>query len=204
MTIGIVLYSILAYLIGSVPTAYLVGKAIKGIDIRKHGSGNVGATNVFRTVGKGWGVCVLICDMLKGIIAVIVLSRLYDGDFDNIKYAQMIYGVFAICGHNWTLFLGFKGGKGVATTAGVIAAMFPLAFSFSFIIFITTVVMTRIVSISSLISAFAFPIFFAFLYNDIKDFYVFLGISILLVIFIFIRHRKNITRLIKGEEKNLI
>ena len=126
--IVIFIVCVLAYLIGSIPTAYILGKVIKGIDIRNYGSGNVGATNVFRVIGKKWGVLALFLDIIKGTIPVLLLFNLIVEDFSTVLYAQLLIGFFAVCGHNWTIFLKFKGGKGVATTAGVICAVFPKAF----------------------------------------------------------------------------
>src|SRR3990167_3066370 len=109
---------VLAYLLGSIPTGFLTAKLLKKIDIRKHGSGNMGATNVFRVIGPKWGIFVMIADILKGYFAVTALHPLFFGDPYGVSslVTRMALGFSAVAGHNWTVFLGFKGGKGVATT----------------------------------------------------------------------------------------
>src|SRR5271163_1780060 len=116
----LVISAILAYLIGSIPVAYIFGRVLKNIDIREHGSGNMGATNAFRVLGKGPGVIVLILDALKGIIPVTVLANAFGlGD----ALSLVIISLAAVAGHNWTIFLGFKGGKGMATSLGVLIGL---------------------------------------------------------------------------------
>jgi len=165
-----VLILLLAYLIGAFPTAYLAGKWIKGIDIREHGSRNVGATNVFRCVGKGWGVLVLLLDIMKGVLAVtlwgywMVLSPMF----------LLICGVTVVCGHNWTIFLKFKGGKGVATTLGIFLGLFPLTVLYSLLIAIFLIIVTGYVSVGSIVGAASFPIFFFLLHKEIHQFPIFM------------------------------
>ena len=123
-----IIFSLLAgYLIGSVPTAYLVGKLVKGIDIRQHGSGNVGATNVFRVVGKKWGISVLLFDMFKGFTTAFWVWHLTGSVSNSAFIASLLAGAAAIAGHTWTPWLGFRGGKGVATSLGVLIAITPEA-----------------------------------------------------------------------------
>jgi len=110
---------VLSYLVGSIPTAYIFGKVMKGIDIREHGSGNVGATNVFRVLGKRPGTAVLIIDIIKGVIPVVFVA----GFLAPYAVGRIAAAVAAVCGHNWTCFLNFKGGKGVATTLGVLIGL---------------------------------------------------------------------------------
>ena len=112
--------AVFAYLIGSIPVAYIFGRVLKGIDIREHGSGNMGATNAFRVLGKGPGMVVLILDIIKGIIPVTLLANAFGlGD----ALSLVIIAVAAVAGHNWTVFLGFKGGKGMATSLGVLIGL---------------------------------------------------------------------------------
>ena len=192
-----------SYLIGSIPTAFIVGKLVKNIDIRSCGSGNVGATNVFRSVGKKWGIIVLLCDMIKGLVVVLCATLFFQTGVIDIKYLQCVYGIGAICGHNWTLFLRFKGGKGVATTSGVIVGIFPKALLLSLVVFAIIVVVTRYVSVGSILSALIFPLFLWLFYRHDNGFSVFLVLSLIMITFIIYRHRSNIQRLIKGEEHKL-
>jgi len=193
-----------AYLIGSVPSAYIVGKLVKKIDIREYGSGNIGATNIFRVVGKKWGLIVLALDILKGIIATLFIYRLFPTDiFANIRFVYCVYGACAIIGHNWTIFLQFKGGKGVATTTGVVLALFPEAFGFSFLIFFIVVFLTRFISLGSLIAAGSFPVFVWLFYRSESGFPVFLSFAVIMFFFLVIRHKNNISRLVKGTENKI-
>lgn len=195
---------LIAYLLGSIPTGYMIAKMVKDVDIRACGSGNVGATNVFRVVGKKWGLVVLLLDVLKGVIATVALITLFEYDIlGNTRYTQCLYGLCAVIGHNWTVFLRFKGGKGVATTTGVIGALFPHAVGLSFVIFCLIVMMTRYISLGSLLGAATFPFFMWFIYGSIEGSPVFLSFSLFLVVFIFIRHRSNIYRLINGTENKI-
>jgi len=195
--LSLLLGSFLAYLIGSIPTAYIVGRLVKKIDIRDFGSGNVGATNVFRVVGKKWGIFVMVIDMMKGIAAVLIISQFFSSHFiESKQVAQLLYGVCAIMGHNWTVFLNFKGGKGVATTAGVIMSVFPLSFCCSFCVFVVVVFFTKYISLGSLIGTGIFPLFLWLFYREVEGYNIFLMFSIVLVVFIVVRHRSNIKRLL--------
>lgn len=199
----IILAVLLSYLLGSLPTAYLVGKLLKGIDIREHGSGNAGATNVFRVVGKGWGIGVLIFDALKGAFAVRVVSSIFSTTVVSLPILQLICGMAAIAGHTWTVWLRFKGGKGVAASAGVFIVLAPKAAFCSLGIFIFLFVWKRYVSLSSLGAAVTFPLWVFAFYWSTEIFPVLLPISILLIFFIFYTHRGNIARLKAGTEKRL-
>ncbi len=201
------LFFLSAYLIGSVPTAYIVGRLVKGVDIRKHGSGNVGATNVFRVVGKKWGIFVLVLDILKGVFPVLLAGIFYNRYFSDgidVVYLKLLAGFFAVCGHNWPIFLKFKGGKGVAATAGIVLAVFPKAFFPVLFIFFTVVFVFRYVSLASIISTLFFPLFLYIFYKNLDSFPVLFFFSLILAIFIVYRHRENIKRLIKGEERKIV
>ena len=147
--INLVISLILAYLIGSIPTSFIFTKFLKKVDIRQHGSGNVGATNVFRVVGKTPAVMVLLIDILKGVIAVIFLSDVFFNNFIGMKLGLELYkillGACAISGHVWSIFLKFKGGKGVATTAGVLIVLSPKVLIAALIIWILVFTAFRIV-----------------------------------------------------------
>ncbi|OGW79727.1 MAG: acyl-phosphate glycerol 3-phosphate acyltransferase [Omnitrophica bacterium RIFCSPLOWO2_12_FULL_44_17] len=195
------LWIFIAYFIGSVPTAYLVAKRAQGIDIRKHGSGNVGATNVFRVIGKKWGTTVLVVDILKGWIVTAILFYFCDafqGTSPVLK--QLFLGAAAISGHTWSPWLKFKGGKGVATSAGVLLGIFPMATLVAILIWILCFVISRYVSLSSMITAIFFPFLIILYNNGMKSFRTVLAVSIILVLFLVYNHRENIRRLIKGEE----
>jgi glycerol-3-phosphate acyltransferase PlsY len=184
-----------AYLIGSIPTAFLAGKILKGIDIRQVGSGNIGATNVFRSIGKTAGVVVLAIDMLKGIVPVILAGQFAPGSCSEIF--RILAGLAAICGHNWTIFLNFKGGKGVATSTGVLLTLAPAATLAGFLVFVLAVTVTRYISLGSVVAASAVPLLVWYLNpGQIELFYFVLVIAIL----IDLKHIPNIKRLIKHEE----
>lgn len=196
-----------SYLLGSIPTAYLFGKILKGIDIRKVGSGNVGATNAMRALGKGAGIAVLLLDILKGFAAVIFLADYFSGKplIFQEQNLRIFMGLSCICGHNWTIFLQFKGGKGIATTFGVLLALalkIPglniviwLVILAWFLVFITT----RIVSLASICGAVALP-FLCFLFKQSTGVIM---LSLLLCIFVMIRHKANLIRLSIGKEPRL-
>ncbi len=196
---------ILAYLLGSIPTAYIFGKVLKGIDIRRHGSGNVGATNVFRTVGKVEGIIVLVIDFLKGLIAVTLipfyLAKFLPEPLAYYHFNILIFlGAAAVCGHIWTVFLGFKGGKGVATMAGVVAGL-SLAVLFACLgVWMLVFAIWRYVSLASIVVAVILPIF-AIAFGSDLYFLIFCAIFSIIGIY---RHRENIKRLIQGTEKKLL
>lgn len=196
-----------SYLIGSIPTAYIFAKALKGVDIRKFGSGNVGATNALRLLGKKAGIAVLFLDILKGFIAVVILSSILSFKVTNISNQMflILLGIGSICGHNWTIFLNFKGGKGIATTFGVLIG---LAFKIpSLRIIMLLVVLTwfiafiisRIVSLASIAAALTLPVYMVLLKQSNLLFFS----SILVSIFAVIRHKTNIIRILEGKEPRL-
>lgn len=197
---------IISYLLGSIPTAYLFGKILRGIDIRKFGSGNVGATNAFRVLGPTWGIIVLILDLLKGIISVTLVANYFLSYFGiPSEVLRIIYGIACVCGHNWTLFLRFRGGKGVATTLGVLAGLTTAVVELRLILFLVilvwflTFLSFRFVSLASVLSAISLPIF-VFIFHPLKELLI---LSLLLAIFIVIRHKKNILSLLSGKERPL-
>ena len=191
----------LSYFLGSLPTAYLVGKKVKGLDIRKHGSGNVGATNVFRVVGKGWGIAVLLLDAFKGALAVSLVPRLFS---DNFFLLSLLCGIGAILGHTWNLWLGFKGGKGVATSAGVFFALAPKAAAAALVVWVLVFTWKRYVSLASIITAAVFPVWVFLFYRKEEKFLFLFPISLLLFVFILCTHQGNIKRLREGAEKRLL
>ncbi|MBN1492582.1 MAG: glycerol-3-phosphate 1-O-acyltransferase PlsY [Candidatus Omnitrophica bacterium] len=197
-----VLCMAMSYFIGACPTAFITGKLVKNIDIREYGSGNVGATNVFRVVGKKWGIFVLIVDILKGVCAVVIWQYV-DNAFDGPELSRrflFICGIIAILGHNWTIFLNFKGGKGVATTLGVLLGLFPVSVSIAAAVAFTLIGITHYVSIGSIVGAIIFPIIFVITNHGMPDFAFFMIVICIIAIMIIIKHKTNIRRLLKGEE----
>jgi glycerol-3-phosphate acyltransferase PlsY len=192
--------ALVAYLLGSIPTGYLVAKA-RGVDIRTVGSGNIGATNAFRVLGKGLGIFVLLMDALKGWVAVqvgaLVVFQLLPGA--PLEYLRITAGITAILGHNFTCWLKFKGGKGIATSAGVLIALVPLALLIILTIFIILFLSTRYVSIGSIAAAFALPFATWFTKHDIGLTAVMAAIGGLAIL----KHRKNIQRLMNGTENRI-
>ncbi|OGS21820.1 MAG: acyl-phosphate glycerol 3-phosphate acyltransferase [Elusimicrobia bacterium RIFOXYA2_FULL_40_6] len=193
---NIILITVTSYLLGSVPTAYLFAKIIKGIDIRKHGSGNPGATNVFRTVGKTAGIIVFTIDMMKGFLAVYLVSRLFNYDTNY----SLLAGIAAIAGHNWTVWLSFKGGKGVATGAGVVFALLPISAASGVAVFFVLLLSTKYVSLSSIVSS-AVVAIVTWLYPA-NSLLIKIVITLLCSVII-LRHKSNILRLAKGEEPKI-
>lgn len=191
-----VLATILAFLLGSVPTGYLVARA-KGVDIRRHGSGNIGATNVFRTLGKPLGIFVFFADALKGFGAVWLAVRFGGaGPWDGIAAA-----VAVIAGHNYTPWLGFKGGKGIATSAGVLVALMPWAVLATAVVWFSLFFTTRYVAVASMGAAAALPIAVAALWLwGCGGSAPLLGFAVLIAALAIWRHRSNIQRLKAGTE----
>ncbi|MBP8717780.1 MAG: glycerol-3-phosphate 1-O-acyltransferase PlsY [Atribacterota bacterium] len=187
---------ILSYLLGSIPFGYLVGKYLKNVDIRERGSGNIGTANAFRVMGAKYAILVLIGDCLKGFLAVFLARRLLI--IDNISF-YLIIGLFAIIGHNWSIFLKFKGGKGIATTYGVVFSFYPIISLISALIWGIIVITIKIASLGSIISVLSMLIL-SFIFNTTLEFKYFLIIINLLALF---RHRSNIIRLIQHKENKL-
>jgi len=203
MTIEIIGVVLLAYLLGSIPTAVWVGKKFYNKDIREFGSGNAGATNTFRVLGKKAGIPVLIFDVLKGWFSVYVLSHSLGLDTmtNSFMNIQIALGIAAVIGHIYPIFAKFKGGKGVATTLGVVIALDPISAFSCMGVFIVVLLISRIVSVSSMVAAISFPIFVILIY---KTEYISLQVfSIVMSLLIVITHKKNIGRFIKGEESKI-
>ena len=196
-----------SYLLGSIPTAYLFGKALKGIDIRKVGSGNVGATNALRVLGKGAGITVLLLDILKGIIAVTLLANLFVNKpvLWQEPNLRIFMGLCCICGHNWTIFLQFKGGKGIATSFGVLLGLAMKVPGLNIVVgliilsWLLVFFSFRMVSLASIAAALTLPIYCFFF----KQPFLLIGLSLFLCIFVIIRHRANLVRIFQGKEPHL-
>ena len=201
----ILLGIIISYLIGSIPTAFIFGKLLKGIDIRKFGSGNVGATNALRVLGKKVGIAVLILDILKGVIPIICADFIVTRFNLSADLIRVLLGVSCICGHNWTVFLNFKGGKGIATTLGVLIGLalktpgLGIILLVLIIVWLIVFVLRRIVSLASVISAIVLPLLTAIFKQPL----VIIMASLVLCFFVLLRHRSNISRLLEGKESKL-
>jgi len=194
---------IVAYLIGSVPTALLVSKRFFGIDIRDYGSGNMGATNTFRVLGSRYGTMVMVIDILKGMAAVMLYNFLpfylnHDLERTNLMLGL---GVAAVLGHVFPVFANFRGGKGVATLLGMILAIQPVIAVSCIGIFVLVLFLTRYVSLSSILAALSLPICVLWIWNESEVLYrVFALIVALLVV---VTHQKNIGRILRGVESRI-
>jgi acyl phosphate:glycerol-3-phosphate acyltransferase len=197
---------VIAYLLGSIPTGYLLGRIILKTDIRQSGSGNTGATNVLRTFGIKAGLLVLLFDVLKGVLAIL-LARYISGHFSSgfgVQWLEAIYGLMVIAGHVFSVFLGFKGGKGVATTAGVFITLLPLSMLFCLVLFVYIVFSSKYVSLGSILAAFA--LLSIELVSQIIMHFPNLPRLLLvavMVILIIVRHKANIKRMLAGNENKI-
>ena len=199
-TVNITVIAVAAYLLGSLPFAWLAGKLIKGIDIREHGSGNSGATNVWRVMGPFPGLTVGILDMAKGWLAVAMVSWiLQDSTRTTLISVEVMAGVLAVAGHSWPVWTGFRGGKGVLTAAGAFLYLAWLPVAGSLGVFALVFWLSRYVSLGSMIDAVSLPVFIVLIRGPWHRWQV-LGISILIAAFILFRHIPNIRRLLRGEE----
>ncbi|MDP9292583.1 MAG: glycerol-3-phosphate 1-O-acyltransferase PlsY [Verrucomicrobiota bacterium] len=196
----IILVLLFSYLLGSIPFGFLVAKA-RGIDIRTVGSGNIGATNVLRFVGKKWGIFVFVCDTLKGLATVLIAKLFCPHVQLSCELFCIFAGVACILGHNYTCWLKFKGGKGVATSAGVVFGLFPLPGLIIFLIWLALYYATRYVAVASMLAAIALPISVWVLQRSTSNVNsVDLTFSILIALLVVVRHRTNIKRLLDGTE----
>jgi glycerol-3-phosphate acyltransferase PlsY len=184
-----------SYLLGSVSFSILIARWVKGIDIRQHGSGNAGATNTLRVLGKGPAAVVFLLDVAKGIVAVLLGKWLGGGEI----WVPILCGAAAITGHNWPIWFRFKGGKGIATTIGVMAVIAFWPALISGVVAIAAIAVTRYVSLGSLIFTALMPVFILVLSMPWELF----GVSLLICVYAFIRHRSNIVKLIRGQEHKL-
>ena len=203
----IILVLILSYLIGSIPTALIAGRLQKNIDIREHGSGNAGATNVLRVLGWKTGLIVLLLDMFKGFTAVYWVVMIIPDVQDPETFAvyQILAGLSAICGHIWTVFAKFRGGKGVGTAAGVFLGLQPIPVLICLLVFIGIVYRTHFVSLGSITAAVMLPIILLLqkygLDRQVPMPHILIGV--ILAILIVVTHRENISRLAAGTENKI-
>ncbi len=201
--IQIGLLFIVSYILGGIPTGYIIGR-LKGIDIRQHGSGNPGTANVYRTLGKIPGLLTFAADFLKGFMPTLIAAQYF---FDPANYADfskghwwipVTAGALAIAGHIWTPFLNFKGGKGVATAAGVFMALIPVPTAGAFVVFAIAVGITSHISVGSMAASVALPVLCFALAKDYQKPFTLLALTV--CILIFYTHIANIRRILKGAE----
>ena len=205
MLLNLLILIVISYLMGSFPTAIIAGKLLKNIDIRDHGSGNAGATNVFRVLGWRAAIVVLLIDMIKGFVPVFFLAPALVTSAEQVIYFQLLAAIAAILGHIFTVFAGFKGGKGVGASAGAFLALAPLPLLLALLTFIIIVAWTLYVSLGSLLASLVFVVILVlqkFVFHmDIPN--VLLIISGVIVALIWFAHRSNIKRLLQGNENRL-
>lgn len=199
----LVVLGIVAYLMGSIPTSVWLGRAIKGVDLREHGSGNAGTTNAFRVLGKPIGVMVFIVDMGKGFLAVSLSN--FQAEFETGSEAWLILriglGVLSVIGHIFPLFAGFKGGKGVATMAGVGFALHPLAALAAMGIYLLVFLLSRVSALGSLSAVITYPVWMILVFQtDYQSLRIF---SLFVPVLVILTHRSNIKRLFKGNENRI-
>lgn len=201
MNIPFIILMLTAYLVGSIPNGYLLGKCF-GKDIRKQGSGNIGATNTLRSLGKAAGVLTLLLDALKGALPVVIFPMLLSGDHLPVSIYQnagIFFGFAAFCGHNWTIFLKFKGGKGVATALGIFMVLSWKAMIIAVILAVILIAITRYVSLGSLSGGYIFVL----TNHLISQQWTLTGVAILIMVIITLRHKANIQRLLQGNENKI-
>jgi acyl phosphate:glycerol-3-phosphate acyltransferase len=191
---------VIAYLIGSMPTALWVGKAFYGLDIREHGSGNSGATNTFRVLGKKAGITVLLIDVIKGLTAASLVRYLHFVDIGTARYVnlQLLFGLSSVLGHIFPIYAKFKGGKGIATLLGMVIGIHYMSALACIFLFVVILFSTRYVSLSSILAAVAFPVIAVIIYKNEEPFFIVFGIAA--AIMVVLTHQKNIVRLVAGNE----
>ena len=189
--------ALIAYLLGSIPFGFIAGR-IAGIDVRQYGSGNIGATNTLRVLGKKYGYAVFVADVVKGFVAVRIALWLAQFDPSTNYLIGILAALFVVVGHSFPVWLGFRGGKGVAAAAGACLGLLPVATFIAVIVWTVTFFVFRFVSLASIIAAVALPLS-AWLLGNARDPIV-LGFSLLIAALIIFRHRSNIMRLLQGRE----
>ncbi len=206
---------ILSYLAGSIPTSIIISKLVRGIDIRNYGSGNAGGTNVFRVLGWKYGTLTILFDALKGAIVVIFIARMYLDNFpfpnitpfDDFTLVQIICGVSAVIGHIWTVFAGFKGGKGIATALGFLITIITVDMLLALAVFVIVVSLSRYISLGSLAAAISVPVILVLRENvfnaHVQSYNTILPFVTAVVMLVIFTHRKNIGRLLQGTENRI-
>ncbi len=214
--LNLLLVLVLSYLVGSIPTSIIVTKLVKGVDIRDYGSGNAGGTNTIRVLGWKYGLGVIFFDAFKGAFAVIVVARLFYGSFpvanhtpfDDFTLVQILAGISAVLGHIWTIFAGFKGGKGIATALGFMLVLVTTDMLLALVVFGIVVYSTRYVSLGSISAAVSLPIIIFIRENvfrvNIPGYHTILPFVIIIASLLIYKHKHNIVRIIHGEESKVL
>lgn len=212
----IILILLLSYLVGSIPTSIIISKSVAGIDIRDYGSGNAGGTNVFRVLGWKYGILVILLDAFKGVVAVVFIARLFfltelpfenPSPFDDFTFVQLLAGISAVIGHVFTVFAGFRGGKGMATAVGMAASLMIIDVLIAAAIFLIMIIKFRYVSLGSISAAISLPVILFIRENlfhvHIQGYHTLIAFSIFIALFIIYTHRSNIQRIIAGKENRI-
>lgn len=197
---AVIFWGIIAYVIGSIPSSIWIGKSYFGKDVRDFGSGNAGATNTFRVLGKRAGIIVLLLDILKGVTAaslILYMPSVSQGT-DQYVNLQLLFGILAVVGHIFPVFENFNGGKGIATLFGMLIGIHYILAVACVALFIIVLLLTRYVSLSSILATISFPILTIYIFNRDEPLFIAFGIAAALMVVI--THKKNIVRLLNGEE----
>ena len=201
-----ILMAIIAYAIGSVNFSVLISRRVAGFDVREKGSGNAGTTNMLRSVGKGAALVTLILDILKGVIAILIAKYVVGNIADEANTAILVQlaGFFVVVGHTFPMFFGFKGGKGVATSLGVLLLIQPVIGGICLVFALVVMALTRMVSLGSIMAAVLFPVLTIFIKdNYIADGYTYVFFGIAMAALVIFNHRSNLKRIYKGQENRL-
>ncbi|MBL6731035.1 MAG: glycerol-3-phosphate 1-O-acyltransferase PlsY [Bacteroidia bacterium] len=197
---AVIFWGIIAYVIGSIPSSIWIGKSYFGKDVRDFGSGNAGATNTFRVLGKQAGIIVLLLDILKGVTAASLILYMPSVSHGTDQYVnlQLLFGILAVVGHIFPVFENFNGGKGIATLFGMLIGIHYILAVACVALFIIILLLTRYVSLSSILATISFPILTIYIFNRDEPLFIAFGIAAALMVVI--THKKNIVRLLNGEE----
>jgi glycerol-3-phosphate acyltransferase PlsY len=197
---AVIFLGIIAYVIGSIPSSIWIGKSYFGKDVRDFGSGNAGATNTFRVLGKRAGIIVLLLDILKGVTAASLILYMPSVSQETDQYVnlQLLFGILAVLGHIFPVFENFNGGKGIATLFGMLIGIHYILAVACVALFIIVLLLTRYVSLSSILATISFPILTIYIFNRDEPLFIAFGIAAALMVVI--THKKNIVRLLNGEE----
>ena len=201
-----ILMAVIAYAIGSVNFSVLISRRVAGFDVREKGSGNAGTTNMLRSVGKGAALATLILDILKGVLAIFIAKFIFGGLASEANTAILVQlaGFFVVVGHTFPMFFGFKGGKGVATSLGVLLLTNPLIGAICLVFALVVMAFTRMVSLGSIMAAILFPVLTIFIKdNYIADGYNYIIFGIAMAVLVIFNHRSNLKRIYNGTENRL-
>lgn len=206
MTATYILMAVIAYAIGSVNFSVILSKKIAGFDVREKGSGNAGSTNMLRSVGKGPAALTLVLDILKGIVAILIAKYIVGNIASEANTAILVQiaGFFVVLGHTFPMFFGFKGGKGVATSLGVLLVMQPVIGGICLVFALLVMIFTRMVSLGSIMAAILFPVLTLFIKDGyIAEGYTYIFFGIAMAVLVIFNHRSNLKRLYNGTENRL-